>query len=126
MRKFFAAALLVLAACGLVGCSNEANIAASNIRQAADNFGIQRRIVFYNGINGEYILEITGLCSIDREPGKVDVTCKTGPAEYVTHKLGVSDNVTWFAEQLRGANVSTDHYRVTFKPSAIIPTVDLR
>ena len=63
------------------------------------------------------------------DPGdanRMTVTCKTGADEYKKHFLGKSDNVTWFAEQLEGANVSPDRYKVTFKPTTIIPDPQLR
>lgn len=109
------------------GCS-DADRASQNLSVAADNFEITRRIVFYNGITGEYMLTIEGLCSLgnydkDRE---LSVTCKTGPNSYKKHFLGLSDNVTYFAEQIDGANVDTFHYRVIFKPAAIIPDIELK
>ena len=111
----------------LTGCS-DADVASHNLSKAADNFEVQRRIVFYNGINGEYILEVQGLCSIGNNDsaGMLSVTCKTGEDEYKKHFLGLSDNVTFFAEQLDGVNVSTYYYRVTFKPQTIIPDVDVK
>ena len=54
------------------------------------------------------------------------VICKTGPALFKKHFLGLSDNVTYFAEQLEPAQANVYHYRVTFKPSVIIPAVNLR
>ena len=120
--------VLMAAAClALVGCK-EADVASSNLSVAADNFEIMRRVVFYNGITGEYILQIEGLCSLgnnDTEK-RMSVTCKVGPRDYKKHFLGLSDNVTFFAEQIDGAKVSTNHYRVVFKPSVIIPAVELR
>ncbi len=110
----------------LAGCSNDAQIASYNLSQAADNFRINRRIVFYNGINGEYMLTIEGLCSQEPEVKKLTVTCKTGPDTYKKHFLGLSDNVTYFSEQLDAAAVGVYHYRITFKPSAIIPFVEIR
>ena len=91
-------------------------------------FEIQRRVVFYNGITGEYILTIEGLCSLGNydKARELSVTCKTGPKEYKKHFLGLSDNVTFFAEQIDSANVSTYHYRVIFKPASIIPDIDLK
>lgn len=125
--KKFALAALAAATLALAGCANEADIASQNISQAADNFGINRRVVFYNGITNEYILSVEGLCAVDASNlKKIMVTCKTGPGIYKKHYLGVSDNVTWFAEQLEDANVSTAHYRVTFKPSVIVPSIDVR
>ena len=41
------------------------------------------------------------------------------------HTLVRSDNVTAFVEQLDPASVSTNFYRVTFKPTVIIPDIRL-
>jgi hypothetical protein len=40
--------------------------------------------------------------------------------------LRVSDNVTYFVEQLEPVGVSVYHYEVVFKPQAIIPDIDFR
>ena len=119
---------LVLLAAAAVGCTSEANVASQNVSKAADQFQVVRRIVFYNGITDTYMLTIEGLCSLGNNdaPGELTVTCKTGKDEYKKHFLGLSDNVTYFVEQLDGANVSPNHYKVIFKPSTIIPDVDLR
>jgi hypothetical protein len=117
---------LFLAATALGACSNDAQIASSNLSQAADNFEINRRIVFYNGVTGEYILTIEGLCSQEPSDKKLAVTCKTGPNQYKKHFLGISDNVTYFSEQMEPAPASTYFYRVTFKPSSIIPSINVR
>lgn len=110
----------------LTGCT-DAEIASHNLSKAADNFEIQRRVVFYNGITDTYVLVIEGRCSIyDDGAGQLEVTCKTSEREYAKHFLGISDNVTYFAEQLRDVNVSTYHHRITFKPQSIIPDVDFR
>lgn len=123
--------IVLLAAMGLplAACSNEASVASYNLSQSADNFGINRRIIFYNGITASYMLEIEGLCSIgkgDSVPKEITVTCKTGATEYKKHFLGLSDNVTFFSEQLDAAKVSVYHYKVTFNPSVIVPSVDVR
>lgn len=110
----------------LVGCSNDAQIASRNLSQAADNFEINRRIIFYNGITNDYMLSIVGLCSQEPKDKKLEVTCKIGPSTFKKHFLGLSDNVTYFSEQLEPAPASTYYYRVTFKPSVIIPSIDIR
>jgi hypothetical protein len=119
---------LLIAVSGITGCSSDASVASSNLSKAADNFEVLRRIVFYNGITGEYMLSIEGLCSLGSasETKAVTVTCKTGPGAYKKHFLGLSDNVTYFAEQLQPAQASLFHYRVVFKPQAILPDIDLR
>lgn len=119
--------IAVVLALGLASCS-DADVASSNLSRAADQFEINRRVVFYNGITGDYILSVEGLCSMGNadSAGQLTVTCKTGPGSYKKHFLGLSDNVTYFAEQIEAASVSPYHYRVIFKPSVIIPDIDLR
>ena len=112
----------------LAGCEDDATVANHNIKKAADNFELSRRIVFYNGITDQYMLTVEGRCSIDTSAaGKtLHVICRTGPGEYKKHFLGLSDNVTFFAEQLEPAKASAYHYRVTFKPQTILPDIDFR
>ncbi len=110
----------------LAGCEDDATIASRNLSKAADMFEIERRVVFYNGITDSYILSIEGRCSINPGPTTLTGTCKTGPNAYKKHFLGISDNVTYFAEQLEPKDVSVYHYRVIFKPQTIIPDVDFR
>ena len=123
MRNIF---VLAIIGAILAGCSNDAQVASYNLSQAADNFKINRRIVFYNGITGDYILTIEGLCSQEPDGRKLSVTCKTGEGQFKKHFLGLSDNVTYFSEQMESAAVGVYQYRVTFKPTAIIPNVELR
>jgi len=120
---FATAAVLAIA-----GCTDDARIATANLTKAADNFEINRRVVFYNGITDSYMLSIEGLCSMDLNSTATafNVICKVGPKEYKRHTLVLSDNTSAFVEQLEPATVSAYHYRVTFKPQAIIPDVDFR
>lgn len=129
MKKTLLAICTALATLALAGCENDANVASRNISQAADNLEIHRRVVFYNGITGEWLLEIVGLCSIgNASTGKnsMYVICKTAKDTYKKHFLGLSDNVTFFVEQLEEAKADRFHYRVTFKPKALIPDIDFR
>ena len=121
MKRFL---LIAIAVSVLTGC-DDAKLASRNLSKAADNFEVMRRVVFMNGITDAYMLEIVGLCSIRDQKHQLEVTCKNGD-RYVKHFLGLSDNVTYFTEQLTAINVSASHYRVTFKPQAIIPDFDLR
>jgi len=120
----FAAAATI----GLTGCEDAATKVSRNLSTAADNFEIQREIVFYNGITGDFFATVVGRCSIevDAPKDKLDVTCKHGPDDYRKHFLGRSDNVTFFVLQTEGANVSEYNTRVTFNPQGFIPDVDFR
>ena len=126
LTKIVTVAALVAGAFTLSACQDDATIASQNISRAADNFEVMRRVVFMNGITDEYMLEVIGACSLNDRGSSVQVTCKNGEGEFVRHQLGLSDNVTYFAEQLEAIDVSTNHYRVTFKPQQIIPDIDLR
>jgi hypothetical protein len=120
------AVIAVAALLSLGACSSDADVASKNLSKDADNFKINRRVVFYNGITGDYMLSIEGFCSVDpADATNLTVTCKVGDG-YKKHFLGRSDNVTWFAEQLDAQNVGTDHYRVIFKPSVIVPDIEGR
>lgn len=119
-------ALALLAA--LAGCNQNADVVSRNLSVAADNFEVERRIVFYNGITGEYMLTIEGLCSLGNsdKSRELTVTCQTGSNTYKKHFLGLSDNVTYFVEQVEPAASSKYHYSVTFKPSVIVPDIHIR
>lgn len=119
---------LGLAMLVLAGCDSASDVASRNLSTASDNFEVQRRFVFYNGITGDYILTIEGLCSKDNSSTErtLGVVCKTGPNQYKKQMLGLSDNVTWFMEQLDATSVSEYHYRVVFKPSVIVPDIEVK
>lgn len=120
-------ALGLMCAMGIVGCSRDAQVDSRNLSYAADNFQLDRRIVFYNGVTGDYILTIEGKCSFEPVGDrKVDVTCKTGDDQFKKHSLGISDNVTYFSEQLNSKGVSTYRYKVDFRPTTVIPDVELK
>lgn len=114
--------LLFLSAC------TDADVASENLSKAADYFQVNRRVVFYNGITGDYMLTVEGLCSLGNQDstGQLSITCKVGPDSYKKHFLGLSDNVTYFVEQLEPNKVSAYHYKVMFKPQVIIPDIDLK
>lgn len=126
--KKTALVLATVIAAGLAGCNSDADVASQNLSTAADNFQINRRIVFYNGFTGEYMLTIEGLCSKDNSSTdtKLAIICKTGPNEFKKHFLGLSNNVTYFIEQLDPAAASTYRYKVVFKPSVIVPDIEVK
>lgn len=127
MKKIIGPVVAVAAALSLGAC-NAAETASRNISYESDNFKVMRRIVFVNGITDKYLLSIEGLCSItkDKEDNQLEVTCKTGDSEYKKHYLGISDNVTYFVEQMDGSDVDTFHYKVAFRPETLLPDIDLQ
>ena len=128
MKRFFTyITLLVVVVLMLTACEREANVVSRNLSTAADQFEIDRRIVFFNGITDTYLLTIEGRCSIkaDVDDGQLEVTCKTGGNTYKKHFLGLSDNVSYLVEQLDAAAANAYSYRVVFRPTTIVPTIEL-
>lgn len=129
-RKVTGVVAALVAATTLAGCTTDAGMARHNLDTAADQFEVQRRIVFINGITDEYMLEIEGRCSYQPEGNQVVVICKVadgnGADSFKKHSLVRSDNVTVVVEQLEGSDVSAYHHRVIFKPQSVVPDVDLQ
>jgi hypothetical protein len=117
-----AVALLALLGTTASACDDDADVASDNLSKAADNFEIVRRIVFYNGITGVYMLVIEGRCNIDDDGNQLEVTCKLSANDLRKHFLGLT-NVTYFVEQIEPTAASVDRYRVSFKPEAVIPDI---
>lgn len=130
MKKLIAlASLPVFVLVGAACFQSKADVAAHNLSTAAENFEINRRIVFFNGITDKYLLVVEGRCSVETGDsalhGALEVTCKVGPNEYKKEFLGLSDNVSYFVEQTEPVDVNVYHYRVIFRPDQIVPAVEI-
>jgi len=124
---FVAALVATIGLSLLAACERAADVASKNLSEAADNFEIMRRVVFYNGITDAYILEVTGFCSLgnDNTSTQITITCKDADG-FRKHFLGRSDNVTYFAEQVDAEDVSTFHTRVVWRPQTVLPDIDFQ
>lgn len=123
MKKYIFALLTILT---LNNCS-DADIARHNLEKDEQNFQVYRRVVFYNGITNQYILTIEGYLAIIKDTdGDIVVTVKTEDGAYMKHYLGLSNNVTYFSEALQPRYVSDKRYKVLFKPSVLVPTIELK
>ena len=109
----------------VTSCS-EASVVSENISNSADYFEINRRVIFYNWITWDYILTIQGLCSINHNSDQLEVTCKVWDNIYKKHFLWLSDNVTYFVEQIEPDMTNRFKYKVIFKPSTIIPDIQIK
>lgn len=126
-RGKIAAAIAGILALGfaLAGCTN-AEMASYNLSKDADHFEVNRRIVMFNGITDNYLLSVEGRCSIKDANEQLEVTCRLGEDQYKKHILGLSDNVSYFVEQLESTDVSVYHYKVIFKPETIVPDFEMQ
>lgn len=125
-RRLIATIVAMLLAVSLAACANDSETVSHNLSQDADNFKVHRRVVFFNGITDKYLLSIEGYCSITDEGNQLEVTCKVGESTYKKHFLGLSDNVSYFVEQLEPIESDPYHYKVVFKPETIVPDVEPR
>lgn len=127
MKKLLIAAAIALVGITTVACTDDdATVVSENISKDADNFKILRKVVVFNGITDQYLLTVEGFCNIVDEENQLEITCKVGEDRYTKDFAGLSDNVSYFVKQVEGAKVSKDHYKVTFKPSTVIPDIELR
>lgn len=130
MKRAIGAALVaVVVAFGLAACGSPADTVAHNLSKDAEAFQVNRRIVFFNGITDKYLLTIEGYCSVETGDsllaGSLEVTCMTGPNQYKKSFLGLSDNVSYFVEQIDSIKADPYHYKVFFRPTTIVPDIDV-
>ena len=109
----------------LTGCQTDASKATHNLSRAAEQFEVQRNIVFYNTMSDKYMLQVEGKCSTENKGHELQVICKTGNNQFARHSLGLSRNVSYFVEQLEALPVSVYHTRIIWKPQSIIPDIDI-
>jgi hypothetical protein len=106
-------------------CTSDADRVNENLNTAAENFEVQRTIVFYNGITDTYIAVVEGRCSIERDGDKMQAICKVGPDQFSRDEVGLSDNVTYFALQTKTADVDDYRKRIILKPENALPNFDV-
>lgn len=124
MKKIIAAAAAALL---LTGCS-AADVASQNVSREADQFKVTRRIIATNLITGDYLISVTGKCSLgnaDKE-NEQSFICKVGEGDeyrkfYVRWSAGA--NVVITTEQIEPIAVDPWHYEVIFRPEVVLPTI---
>jgi hypothetical protein len=115
-----------MAALVFTGCSTPAYTATQNVKLAADNFQLNRRIVFYNSHTDSYMMTITGRASVNTTSGgRLEVTVKTGPGSFKVHYLGLSRDVTYFSEQLDAVQVDDYRSQIIFRPESVLPAISV-
>lgn len=125
MKRLLLAGAAVVSLTFLAGCLDDATTANQNLTTEADNFKLLRNIVFYNVWTDTEVATFTGFCSIEDKSNRFWVTCKDDDG-FKRHQLGDSANMTYFMIQLEGADVSTFHTKIVWKPQTFIPDIDVR
>lgn len=117
--------VLLSAGMALTGCTSDAQTVSDNLSTKADQFGVERQIVVQSTITNQYILEVTGRCSVLPTGKQLPIICEIGKGKYIKDIVGVSDNTTWSVQQITAQGVSKYHYEYIFKPTSILPTIDV-
>lgn len=122
--------IIVVALFGIIflsGCT-DADLASSNLSEDADNFKILRKITFINTVTDEVLYTVEGNMSItaDVEENQLEITAKTGENEFQKHFLGLSPTTVYIVEQLEWEKTNQYQFKITIKPSALVPDVDIK
>lgn len=119
--------LIIIAILLLVvtGCRQSETV-SRNISEEADKFQTYRRIALINLVSGEILLEIKGYCSVlvDSDDD-VNVICEIDKNKYQKHIFHLTELTSYLVEQLDNSNVSAYHYKITIRPSTLIPEFEL-
>lgn len=127
-KKMILAFVTVLGLFCLTGCFSDADVASSNLSEDADNFKVLRKVTFINTVTDEVLYTVEGNFSItaDTDDNQLEITAKTGKDEFQKHFLGLSETTVYIVEQLDWVETNQYNFKITVKPSALIPDVDIK
>lgn len=113
-------ATAAIATLALTGCT-QADTVSHNLSQDADSFKIHRDITVTNGITGDVVYQISGLCSLgnDDSDNKHTITCKIGADTYVKELMWVGDQDQVLSVQTEASKADPFAYRVIVKPTTL-------
>lgn len=119
---------LTLLSCTLLTGCTDAEVVSQNLSEDAENFKVLRKITFINTISDEILYTVEGNFSIkaDTEDNQLEITAKTGEDEYQKHFLGLSPTTVYIVEQLEWTETNKYQFKITLKPSTIVPDVEIR
>ncbi|MEB8416331.1 hypothetical protein NGG16_02640 [Enterococcus casseliflavus] len=127
MKRLFLVGLLFLGLM-LSACTDDADVASHNISEDADNFKVQRKVTFINTITNEVLYTVEGNFSIkaDSEDNQLEITAKTGEDKFQKHFLGLSPTTVYIVEQLEWQETNKYQFKITIKPSTVVPEINIR
>lgn len=120
--------LLTFAGIFILSACNDAEVVSQNLSTDADNFKIQRRVTFINTVSDEVLFTVEGNFAInaDTTDNQLEITAKTGEDKFQKHFLGLSPTTVYIVEQLDWVEANKYNFKITIKPSALIPEVEIR
>jgi hypothetical protein len=128
MKNFKIVALAIFTLVLLAGCNTESTVVSSNLSEDADNFKVQRKITFMNTVTDQVLYTVEGNFSIvaDTADNQLEITAKTGSNEYQKHFLGLSPTTVYIVEQKDWVEANKYQFKITVKPSTLIPDIDVK
>lgn len=128
MNKFVKALILIFGLFAISGCSRDSQVASRNISEDADNFKVLRKVTFLNTMTDEVLFTVEGNFSItaDTADNQLEIVAKTGNDEFQKHFLGLSPTTVYIVEQLEWQETNKYRFKITIKPSALIPDIEIR
>ncbi|MEG0255344.1 beta-sandwich lipoprotein [Vagococcus sp.] len=127
MKKMLMSLALIMGIGLLTGC-NDADVVSRNLSEDADNFKVQRKITFINTVSDEVLYTVEGNMAIvaDTADNQLEITAQTGSNQFQKHFLGLSPTTVYIVEQQEWQDVNKYQFKITLKPSAVIPDVEVR
>ena len=128
MKKLIGALVALLMIVTLSGCARDSDVASRNISNDADNFKVLRKITFINTVSGEVLYTVEGNMSIkaDTADNQLEITAKTGKDKFQKHILGLSPRTVYIVQQQEWQEANQYNFQITWKPSALVPDVEIR
>lgn len=127
MKRKIIVITMVILMCVMTGCT-DADVVSSNLSEDADSFKVMRKVTFINTITDETLYTVEGNFSItaDMSDNQLEIVAKVGEDKYEKHFLGLSPTTVYIVEQLEWNETDRYRFKITVKPSALIPDVDLQ
>lgn len=127
MKKLVSVLVVFVGLFVLAGC-DDAEVVSHNISKDADNFKVQRKVTFINTVTDEVLYTVEGNFAIvaDTADNQLEITARTGEDTYQKHFLGLSPTTVYIVEQTEWVEANKYNFKITIKPSAVIPEVEVR
>lgn len=121
MKKKFILGILLITMVSLTGC-RESSRASYNLSKEADSFNVVRQITVINCLQGDVMFQMSGKMAIemDEEENQLEVMIEDGDM-YKKHFIGLSDNVTYIIEDIKGVDVDNYKYTIKINPEMWMP-----
>ncbi|EMF0094005.1 hypothetical protein O1F49_002219 [Enterococcus hirae] len=128
MKRMLLFVGLLLGFTGILSGCTDADVASYNLSEDADNFKVQRKVTFINTITNEVLYTVEGNFSIKADSGdnQLEITAKTGEDKFQKHFLGLSPTTVYIVEQLEWQETNKYQFKITIKPSTVVPEINIR